>query len=120
MRNGIIMDEGDWWNVTAIVLYIIVAVVISVCCGCCNIMTRTDNRTSPYACAPHPYYCTWEDLNVLAAPFSEPTGPEGSIAKAYATVFSPVFLVDLPFEIALDTVFFPVDAVWYWGVKEGR
>lgn len=74
--------------------------------GCCNYMTRTDG---PSVCAPHPYYCTWEDLKVLALPFSSPKGPEGGIAKAYAIVFFPAFLVDLPCEAVLDTLFLPAD-----------
>ena len=33
--------------------------------GCCNIITRVEGEFAPYACAPHPYYCTaevWPDV----------------------------------------------------------
>ena len=98
---------------------VIVLLACAMLAGCCNIMTRTECETEPYACAPYPYYCTWEDMKVLAVPFSDPTGPEGSIAKAFATVFFPLFLIDLPFEAALDTVFLPADLT-YLCTKEGK
>lgn len=81
--------------------------------GCCNIMTRPKKDLW----VSDPYECTCEAAAVLAIPFQDPTGPEGSIAKAYATLLFPVFLVNLPFEAAVDTVFLPWDSGWWLAGK---
>ena len=75
--------------------------------GCANLFYRTD------ASAPNggPYACTRGVAECVAAPFREPSGPEGGIAKAYCTLLLPVTAVDLPFEAVLDTLLLPWD-VW--------
>lgn len=90
---------------------LVILCALAMLAGCCNYMTRTEGDT-PYACAPYPYYCTWEDAKVLTYPFHRPSGPEGGIARAYATVLFPFFLVDLPCEAVLDTVFMPADLTY--------
>ena len=87
----------------------ILAISLLALSGCCNIMTRPEKPM--WVCSP--YENTVEVAKVLAAPFVEPTGPEGGIAQAYATLFFPVFLLDLPFDAVVDTVFLPWDFGWW-------
>lgn len=76
--------------------------------GCCNILLRPERAA--WACDPYENTC--EVAAVVAMPFSVPKGPEGGIAKAYATLLLPVSLVDLPLEAVADTVFLPWDLGW--------
>ncbi len=73
--------------------------------GCCNIITRVEGEFAPYACAPHPYYCTAE------------TWPDVALSRTYlcctaarlAAELWPIAVVDEVFEVACDTVLLPVD-----------
>ena len=82
--------------------------VASVLCGCANMMYRTDDGTN-YG----PYHCTSMMAACVAAPFTEPDGPEGSIGKALCTLLLPVTLVSLPCDAVVDTIFLPYD-LWAW------
>ena len=102
-------------------------------CGCCNLIKRTEccevvlgeERGSPYACSDHPYYCTTSVAkDCLAAPYYAVAGCDNiDWAKAtlylVATLTYPFWVVDEVCEVAADTVMFPVDAVWYWCIREG-
>ena len=73
--------------------------------GCANVMYRTawDEPNKG------PYFCTCAMAACVAAPFTEPTGPEGSIGNAICTLLLPVTLVSLPCDAVLDTIFLPYD-----------
>ena len=76
--------------------------------GCCNYCTRTEGEIAPYACTPHPYYCTaeiWQDV-ALTRKYHCGT------AAALAIQTWPISVVDEVCEVALDTVFLPVDLAW--------
>jgi hypothetical protein len=73
--------------------------------GCCNIFTRVEGEFAPYACAPHPYYCTaevWPDVALSRTYLC------GTVAALAVEVW-PISVFDEVFEVALDTVFLPVD-----------
>ena len=89
----------EWWH------RLFPVVAICICCGCANIITRTD--CDSWATAP--YQCTCEVAEAIAAPFSRPSGPEGGIAQAICTVILPISIISLPFDAAIDTVFLPWD-----------
>lgn len=93
----------------------------SALCGCVNLFVRTEGVTevwgrrtgTPYLCAPYPFACTGVVCREwLTAPFRLGRGTD-PIGDALATLTWPLSLVDLPCEVALDTVFLPVDAA-YW------
>lgn len=88
-----------------------VMAALAALCGCANIMYRT-NGSGPNR---GPYFCTCEMAGCVAAPFTEPKGPEGGIAKALCTLILPVTLVSLPCDAVLDTVFLPYD-LWAYDV----
>ncbi len=73
--------------------------------GCINVMYRTDGTSKNYG----PYYCTGIMSASVAAPFSDPVGPEGGIAKAWCTLLLPVTIIDLPLEAVADTLLLPWD-----------
>ena len=79
-------------------------------CGCANIVYRTDREPNR-----GPYFCTCEMAEAVAAPFTEPKGPEGGIAKAVCTLLLPVTIVSLPCDAVLDTLFLPYDLWAYDG-----
>ena len=87
------------------------------CGGCCNIGTRFGaTRRTPVFCAPSPYYCTatlWTDC--VCAPFRAFGGGVSTAGRtwdAVATVTWPFWVVDEVCEVALDTVFLPVDVIY--------
>ena len=67
-------------------------------------------------CAPSPYYCTatlWTDC--VCAPFRAFGGGVSTAGRtwdAVATVTWPFWVVDEVCEVALDTVFLPVDVIY--------
>ena len=76
--------------------------------GCCNYCTRTEGEIAPYACAPHPYYCTaevWPDV-ALTRKYYCPT------AAGLAIETWPISVVDEMCEVVFDTFFLPADLVW--------
>ena len=73
--------------------------------GCVNILYRTDGMDKNHG----PYYCTCGIAECVAAPFTEPKGPEGGIAKAWCTLLLPFTVIDLPLEAVVDTVLLPYD-----------
>lgn len=73
--------------------------------GCANILYRTNGMDNNHG----PYYCTCVMAASVAAPFTEPKGPEGGIAKARCTLLLLVTIIDLPLEAAVDTVLLPWD-----------
>jgi len=92
-------------------LFAAVAVAaLATLCGCANIVYRTDSEPNR-----GPYFCTCEMAATVAAPFTAPNGPEGSIGKAVCTVILPVTLVSLPCDAVLDTLFLPYDLWAYDG-----
>lgn len=73
--------------------------------GCANIRYRVEPMANG-----GPYYCTVSVAEIVALPFQgEPTGPEGGIAQAYATLLLPVTAIDLPLEAVADTLLLPWD-----------
>lgn len=94
-------------NLAALAIALAALAVALMCCGgCCNFIERTEK---PYALAPSAYYCTAAVGEALTAPFADDS-PDG-IAAAFFTLTWPLWLVDLPCEAALDTVFLPADAI---------
>ncbi len=85
--------------------------------GCCNIGMRADDELAPYACAPHPYFCTagiWQYV-------VDPTHDSYCGTMAYIMIeLWPFFVVDEVFEVALDTVFLPVDLTSMYCLTEER
>jgi len=81
--------------------------VAALLAGCCNVVERAQK---PYLVAPHPYYCTVEAAEALAEPFQDRQGPDG-IAGAFIAVTYPLWIVSGVCDVALDTVFLPVDAI---------
>ena len=91
-----------------------VAAVVTLC-GCANIVYRTDSEPNR-----GPYFCTCEMAATVAAPFTEPKGPEGGIAKAVCTLLLPVTVVSLPCDAVLDTLFLPYDLWAYDGDRGSK
>ena len=88
--------------------------VAALCGGCCKISVRASNGRymGPYMCAPYPYNCTsevWSDC--ICAPWKLKSGPD-SIWYGIATMTWPFWVVDEVCEVALGTVFLPVDATY--------
>ena len=73
--------------------------------GCCNIITRVEGEFAPYACAPHPYYCTAEVWPDVALSRTYLCGTVYALARA----MWPISVVDEVGEVVFDTVFLPVD-----------
>jgi len=92
---------------------VLMAAALAALCGCANLMYRTDGRERNRG----PYACTCEMAKCVAAPFTEPDGPEGSIGKAICTLILPVTIVSLPCDAVLDTLFLPYDLWAYDGGK---
>ena len=84
-----------------ILIAILAAALLS---GCANILYRTDGSENF-----GPYYCTKVVAAFVAAPFTEPKGQEGRIARAWCTLFLPVTVIDLPLDAVVDTLLFPYD-----------
>lgn len=73
--------------------------------GCANVLYRIEPMANG-----GPYHCTVSVAEIVALPFqSEPAGPEGGIAQAYATLLLPVTAIDLPLEAVADTLLLPWD-----------
>lgn len=84
--------------------------LIAACTGCANLVERINHK--PYACARSPYYCTaeaWTDC--VCAPFKLGNSQD-PIWTCFATLTWPFWLVDEVAEVALDTVFLPVDGIY--------
>ena len=76
--------------------------------GCCNIITRVEGEFAPYACAPHPYFCTAEVWQDVAFSREYHCG----LAAGIAMMMWPFCVVDEVCEVVLDTVFLPVDLTY--------
>lgn len=74
--------------------------------GCCNYIARTEGEVAPYACAPHPYYCTAEIWPGVILDYGKHCC---GMKVAIMRLTWPFCVVDMMFEVALDTVFLPVD-----------
>ena len=91
----------------------LMAVVLS---GCCNYLVRMKDkdlpddwgRDAPYACAPHPYFCTAEVWQDVAFSREYHCG----LAAGIAMMMWPFCVVDEVCEVVLDTVFLPVDLTY--------
>ena len=78
--------------------------------GCANILYRTEGMKENRG----PYFCTCAVAETIATAFRKPSGPEGGIAQAYATLFLPITVVDLPLDATVDTVLLPYDLIRTW------
>ncbi len=74
--------------------------------GCCNIITRTEGNGAPYACTPYPYYCTAEIWPGVILDYGDYYCGTKVMLMRRLWLLS---VVDEVFEVALDTVFLPVD-----------
>ena len=74
--------------------------------GCCNCITRTEGNGAPYACAPYPYYCTAETWPGVILDYGDHYCGTKVMLMRRMWLFC---VVDEVFEVALDTVFLPVD-----------
>ena len=92
--------------------------------GCYNYWVRTGDKDIlsdlgvdvPYACAPHPYFCTavvWPEV-ALSRDY------QCGLAAALAVEMWPFSVVDEACEIALDTVFLPVDLTYLLKKEDGE
>ena len=93
--------------------------------GCANYAMRTDGsrRYGPYACEPRPYAATaavFDDC--LLAPLRTfgviGDRTDDPIGDAIQTLIWPFWVVDEVGEIVFDTVFLPVDSVYYLFFRE--
>lgn len=95
----------EWWR------RIFAVALVMLTYGCANLNERL---SAPYACARSPYYCTaeaWTDC--VCAPFKLGNGnSQDPIWTCFATLTWPFWLVDEVAEVALDTVFLPVDGIY--------
>ena len=90
--------------------------VIAGLSGCCNYATRTEGKVAPYACAPHPYYCTaevWQDVTLTRK-------YDCGLAATCALMVWPITVVDEVCEVAFDTVFLPVDLTYLFVKGDGE
>lgn len=106
-------DNVDWLGgimaLAVLVVTFAVLAVLAMLAGCCNVMVRGEK---PYFVAPELYHCTASVAeDAVAAPFRDRSG-EDAIMDAIFTLTWPFWLVDLPCEAVLDTVFLPVDAAF--------
>lgn len=95
--------------IIAVIGAIIASIGVSLMTGCANLNVRL---SKPYVCAKHPYYCTaeaWSDC--VCAPFQLGSSND-PIWTSFATLTWPFWLVDEVAEVALDTVFLPVDGIY--------
>ncbi|MBQ3807799.1 MAG: hypothetical protein II840_07570 [Kiritimatiellae bacterium] len=84
--------------------------------GCCNYATRTEGKVAPYACAPHPYYCTaevWQDVAFAREYYC-------GLVAMFALATWPITVVDEVCEVAFDTVFLPVDLTYLFVKDDGE
>lgn len=92
--------------------------------GCLNYLVRTEDKDvlsdlggdPPYACAPHPYFCTAEIWPDVALSRDYGCG----FAAGLAVQLWPLAVVDEACEIALDTVFLPVDLTYLFMKEDGE
>lgn len=96
------------WRILLFIAAFVVAWMLS---GCINIVERTQK---PYFVAPGPYDCTARVARALGAPFRERSRSTDPIGDAIVTLTWPIWLVDLPCEAVVDTVFLPADALIKW------
>ena len=94
------------WRILLFLASFVIAWMLS---GCINIVERTQK---PYFVAPGPYDCTARVACALRAPFRERS--MDPIGDAIVTLTWPIWLVDLPCEAVVDTVFLPADALIKW------
>lgn len=84
-------------------------IVILCLSGCMNVWSRS---AKPYLCARHPYYCTavaWTDCVCAPLHIGNSNDP---IWTSLATLTWPFWVVDEVAEVAIDTVFLPVDGIY--------
>ena len=74
--------------------------------GCCNCITRMEGNGAPYVCAPYPYYCTAETWPGVILDYGDHYCGTKVMLMRRLWLFC---VVDEMFEVALDTVFLPVD-----------
>ena len=102
MRLGMVMSIG--------------CLMIAGLSGCCNYATRTEGKVAPYACAPHPYYCTAEVWQDVAFTRKYDCG----LAATCALMVWPITVVDEVSEVAFDKVFLPVDFTYLFVKDDGE
>lgn len=103
----------------------LLAIALLASAGCANLVGRavSSNRNGPYGCMPHPYAATadvfddcvlapFRTYKVIAGHHTDPVG------DALCTLTWPFWIVDEVGEIVLDTVFLPVDSVYYFFFRE--
>lgn len=125
-RKDGLMFHGDGsltklgWTIF-ILGFLLVCKGVSLLSGCCNIGVRSRTvytSSAPEWCSPHPYFCTQKVFEeAVSAPWRTLFGGtmrfgERGIGDAWCTVTWPFWAVDELFEIAADTLFLPVDAVY--------
>ena len=75
--------------------------------GCCNIANHTDSHHSHRAgCFSGTIGCA----ETLAVPFRKAQGSDDSILQSLIVLMYPLLIVDLPLEVAADTITLPYDA----------
>lgn len=75
--------------------------------GCCNILNHTDSHNSHSAGC---FSGTIDCADTLAVPFREAQGADDSILQSLVIIMYPLLIVDLPLEVAADTITLPYDA----------
>lgn len=97
--------------------------------GCANYLVRTGDENVrsrigvdlPYACAPYPYLCTaemWKPVSLYS--FRHPRPDCCGMPGALEIGLWPFFAVDEACEVALDTVFLPVDLTYLLMKEDGK
>lgn len=99
----------------------LLAIMVLLLAGCANYAMRTDSsrRFGPYVCEPYPYAATagvFDDCLLAPLRTFDVIGDRTNdpIGNALCTLTWPFWVVDEVFEVALDTVFLPVDAAYYF------
>ncbi|MBR4258429.1 MAG: hypothetical protein IKQ17_05320 [Kiritimatiellae bacterium] len=97
--------------------------------GCANYLVRTGDENVrsrlgvdlPYACAPYPYLCTaemWKPVSLYS--FRHPRPDCCGMPGALEIEFWPLFAVNEVCEVALDTIFLPVDLTYLLVKEDGE
>ena len=73
--------------------------------GCFNIAVRV----SPYTEIDQCYLATSMDWDMVSAPFRKDADALDTVQSDIAIPLLPVSIIDLPFEVVLDTLFLPYD-----------
>ena len=113
-EEGRLMSRKEFFVAVWGLFFLVFFAIAALCGGCCNITMRSEStKQAPYFIQPHPYCSTvnvWNDC--ICAPWHLDGGTD-AIWPAIVTLTYPFWIIDEVCEVALDTVFLPIDATYY-------